>query len=281
MIRLAGVAGVEQPLTSKGFRFLSIGLTITLLLTILTLAYSAYENFAYISKYLYLDESPAQLSINGTHLTFSNLTLANRGVYPWSIVLAGEVLLQEVKLGSASTSEIIISPNELKRIDLTLPLDFTQVYRDYNLLKMILFNNTFASLKFVANVKLQPFIAASLKGTRVIKIGAVLDGLTFRLRNIKPLNETHVKAEIEMDFTNTSPIAINGLLYASLPSAKERNLRYAASRLEVFAQPSQHYVGHFIFTLPQDELRIGAWYGLELKFDIFDNIYEWRAAFKV
>jgi len=278
---LAGVAGVEQPLTSKGFRFLSIGLTITLLLTLLTLAYSAYENLAYISQDLVSGESPPKLSINSTHLTLSNLTLTNRGLYPLNIALSGEAVLGDVNLGSASTGEIIIPPNMLRRIDLTLPLDLTKVYTDYNLLRTILFNASAATFKLKVDVGIQPFIAASFEGSFWSKIGAGLDGLTFRLRSVEPLNDTHVRAEIEMEFTNRSPLTVNGLLHASLPSAAQRDLRYSASPIEVFAQPSQQYVAQLIFTLPKEELRSGAWYGLELEFDMFGHAYEWRAGFRV
>jgi len=45
---LAGVLRVEKPLTSRGFRLLTLGLGITLLLTLTTLAYSAYENATYL-----------------------------------------------------------------------------------------------------------------------------------------------------------------------------------------------------------------------------------------
>jgi len=40
-------------------------------------------------------------------------------------------------------------------------------------------------------------------------------------------------------------------------------------------------VAQLIFTLPKEELRSGAWYGLELEFDMFGHAYEWRAGFRV
>jgi len=275
------VAEVEQPLTSKGFRLLSIGLNITLLFTLLTLAYSAYEDLAYVFQGLDVGEGLPQPRVNGTHLTITNLTLSNRGVYPLSIALRGEVMLGDVSLGSASTGEIIIPPRMQKQIDLTLPINLTRVYTDYNLLKTILFNTTVATFKMKVDFGLQPFLTTSFEGSFNSGIGAALDGLTFRLRSIEPLNETYVRADIEMEFTNRSPLVVNGVLHASLPSATQRNLRYTASPIKVFAQPSQHYVTQFSFTLLKEELKSGAWYGLELKFDTFGHKYEWRAGFRV
>jgi len=270
-----------EPLTSKGFKILSIGLSITLLLTLLTLAYSAYEDIAYVFEGWGVGEGLPKLSVNGTHLTISNLTLANRGVYPLSIALRGEVMLGDVDLGSASTREIIIQPKMLRQIDLTLPINLTKAFADYNLLKTVLLYGTVATFKIKVDVGFQPFAAASFEGGFNSTLGAALDGLTFRLRSVEPLNETHVRAGIEIVFTNRSPLTVNGVLHASLPSARQKNLQYTASPIEVFAQPSQHYVGQLIFTLPKEELKSGAWYVLELKFDSLGHTYEWKADFRV
>lgn len=278
---MAGVAGVEQPLTSKGFRLLSIGLTITLLLTLLTLAYSAYEDLAYVFEGLSAGEGAPQLSVNGTHITISKLTFANRGVYPLSIALSSEVMLEDLDLGSASTAEIIIPPKTQRQIELTLPINLTKAYTDYNLLKTILFNATVATFKVKVDFGLRPLVAASLEGGFSRSIGAAMDGLTFRLQSVEPLNETHVRASIEMEFTNRSPLAVNGVLHASLPSARQTNLQYTASPIEVSAKPSQHYVSQLTFELPIEELKSGVWYALELKFDILSHTYKWRAGFRV
>ena len=39
---------MEQKLVSKGFRLLTLGLSLTLLFTLLTIAYSACEDIAYV-----------------------------------------------------------------------------------------------------------------------------------------------------------------------------------------------------------------------------------------
>jgi hypothetical protein len=275
------VAEVEPPFASKGFRLLSIGLSITLLLTLITIAYSAYEDLAYVFEGFTVGEGMPQLSVNGTHLTISNLKLANRGIYPLSIALRGEVMLGNVDLGSASTGEIIIPPKMQKQIDLTLPINLTRVYTNYTLLKMILFNESVATFKMNVEFGLQPFVAASFEGGFNSRVGAALDSLTFRLRSVEPLNETHVKADVEMEFTNRSPLAVNGSLHASLPSARQRNLRYIAAPIDILAQPSQHYIGQLTFTLPKEELKSGAWYALELRFETLGYAYEWRSTFRV
>ena len=190
-------------------------------------------------------------------------------------------MISDVDLGSTSTAEIIIPPKTQKQINLTLPISLTRAYTDYNLLKTILFNTTVATFKIKADVRLQPFIAASFVGGFSNRLGAALDGLTYRLRSVEPLSETHVKADIEIEFTNRSPLAVSGVLYASLSSAEERNLQYAAAPIEVFAHPYQHYLAHLAFTLPNKELKTSAWYVLELMFETFGHTYEWRASLRV
>jgi hypothetical protein len=278
---LACVLRVEKPLTSRGFRLLTLGLGITLLLTLTTLAYSAYENATYLLEGFRVGEGMPQLNVNGTHLTVSNLTLSNRGVYPLSVALRGWVMIGDVDLGSASTGEIMIPPKTQKQINLILPINLTKACTDYNLLKAILFNKTVAAFKVKVDFGFQPFIAASFEGGFSSRVGAALDGLTFRLRSVEPLNETHVKADIETEFTNRSPIPVSGVLHASLPSARQRNLQYTAAPIEVFAQPSQHYLTHLTFTLPKGELESGAWYVLQLRFETFGHVYEWISAFRV
>ena len=277
----AGVAGVEQPLTSKGFRLLTLGLSITLLFTLLTIAYSAYEDIAYVLEGFGAGEVVPQLSLNGTHLTISNLTLANRGLYPLSIALSGEAMLGDVNLGSASTGEIIIPPKTQKQINLTLSINLTKAYTDYDLLKTILFNTTVTTFKIKADFGLQPFVAASFESGFSRNIGAALDGLTFRLRSVEPLNETHIKANIEVEFTNRSPLVVSGVLYSSLSSARQRDLQYAAAPLEVFAQPYQHYLAPLTFVLLKGELVNGTLYVLKLEFETFGQVYEWRGALEV
>jgi hypothetical protein len=256
-------------------------LGITLLLTLTTVAYSAYENIAYLFEASGGGEDIPQLNVNGTHLTVSNLTLNNRGLYPLSVALRGLVRIGDADLGSASTGEIIIPPKTQKQINLILPINLTKACTDYNLLKTILFNNTAATFKIKADFGFQPFVAFSFEGSFSSRIGAALNGLTFRLRSVEPLNETHVKADIEMEFTNRSPIPVSGVLHASLPSARQRNLQYTAAPIEVFAQPSQHHLTHLTFTLPKGELKSGAWYVLHLRFETFGHVYEWISAFRV
>ncbi len=272
---------VRQPLISTGFRPLTLGLGITLLLTLITIAYSAYENVSYVFEGFGVGEGMPHLNVNGTHLTISNLTLANRGVYPLSIALSGWAMIGDVDLGSASTGEIIIPPKTQKQINLTLSINLTKAYTDYNLLKTILFNTTVAAFKIKANFGFQPFVAASFESGFSRNIGAALDGLTFRLRSVEPLNETHIKANIEVEFTNRSPLVVSGVLHSSLSSARQRDLQYAAAPLDVFAQPHQHYLALLTFMLPKGELVSGAWYALELKFETFGHVYEWRSALGV
>ena len=159
---------MEQPLTSRGFRLLTLGLVITLLLTLTTVAYSAYENIAYLFEASGGGEVMPQLNVNGTHLTVSNLTLNNRGLYPLSVALRGWVMIGDVELGSASTGEIMITPKTQKRINLILPINLTKAYTDYNLLKTILFNKTVAAFKVKVDFGFQPFIAASFEGALAV-----------------------------------------------------------------------------------------------------------------
>ena len=278
---MAGVAEVEQPLISKGFRLLTAGLGITLLLTLAAIAYSFYEDLAYFFQGLGVSEGLPQISINGTHLTVSGLTLANRGVYPLSVALRSDVKIGDADLGSAETGEIVVPPSMRKQIDLTLPINFSKAYTDYNLLKTVLFNATAATFEMKVDFGLQPFIGASFEGGFSGRIGAALEGLTFRLRSVEQLNETHVRADVEMKFTNASPLVVNGLLHASLTSTRQKNLQHTAPPIEVFAQPSQRYVGQLSFTLPKEELEGEMWYVLELKFDTLGHTYEWKAGFRV
>ena len=272
---------MEQPLASKGLRLVTLALSITLILILSTIAYSAYEDLAYVFEGLGSGEGMPQFSVNGTHLALSNLVLANRGVYPLHIELSSQVTIGGVDLGSASTGKIIIPPKTQKEINLTLPLDLTRVYSDYSLLKTMLFNGTMASFRMVVGFGLQPFVVASFGGGFNSSIGAALDDLAFRLQSLEPMNDTHVKADVEMEFTNRSPLMINGVLHAALPSARQRNLLYASDPLEVSAPPNQHYLGHLTFQLPEEEMKSGALYILNLVFETVGYKYEWNAAFRV
>jgi len=272
---------VEQSLASKGLRLLTLGLSITLILVISTVAYSAYEDLAYVFEGLGGGEGMPELSVNGTHLTLSNLVLANRGVYPLHIELRSDVKIANVSLGSTSTGKITIPPKTQKEINLTMPLDLTRVYSDYSILKTILFNGTMASFRLGVDFGLQPFVALSLVSGFNSKIGAALDDLTFRLQSVEPIDDTHVKADVEVEFTNRSPLVIDGVLRATLPSAQRRNLQYSSEPLEVLAAPNQHYLGRLTFRLPKEELKSGAWYILNLVFETVGYRYEWNAAFGV
>ncbi|MEM3510827.1 MAG: hypothetical protein QW282_07375 [Nitrososphaerales archaeon] len=220
-----------------------------------------------------------QLSINGTHLTLSNLTLVNRGVYPLSVAIERGVKIDELDLGSTTTGKIVIPRGARKQIAFSIPIDLSRAYSDYVMLRKILFNGSVISFKVDVDVGLEPFVSASFSGGFNNSVGAALDGLTFRLHSVEPINATHLKADVEVEFTNRSPITIEGALNAKLSSIQHPKLEYSSS-LKISAQPNQHYQGLLTFNLPRVETVRGS-YRLDLSFESAGFTYKWSSTLEV
>lgn len=168
---------MEQPLSIKGLRLLTISISIALIFIIGTLAYSGYQEVTYIMQSLSQQVSSQKVFMNDTQFSISGLNLENRGVYPLTLALDGEFTLDGISLGSNSLGPLTIPPGSQRKIDFNLTLQTSQALGNPSLASKFLFNGTLASIRFNITFGVQPFLTGTVSGGTNETIGAVMEVL--------------------------------------------------------------------------------------------------------
>ncbi len=268
---------MEEALAIKGLGLLTLSISIVSIFIFVTLAYSGYQEVTYVMDNLSRRGFEENVVMNETHFSIQGLNLENRGVYPLTVALTGELVVNEIKMGSSSFGPLTIQPRSQGRIDFSLPVKPSEALRTPSVMRKALVNGTMTSFQFKVTGGLQPFLTVSVSGSQNNTVGAVLDGLNLRIGTPSPYNETHVKAPVTVSFTNKSPMPFDAPLSAKIVSTPTRPAagNYGGGVITVSAQPEQRYESTSNIYIVQNAVERGA-YVVELSLPIEGAEFSWR-----
>lgn len=234
---------MEEALSVKGLKLITLSIGLVTLLILATLAYSGYQEATYVFQNLNQQGFSRNIAMNSTHFSISGLDLENRGIYPISLAFKASVAVDGFSIGSGSLGPLTIPPGSSRRIDLDLPIQFNQVLSNPVLAKKILFNGTLMSMRIDATGGLQPFVKGTVSGALNNTVGPALDGFRLALGVPAPHNQTHVKIPVTVGFTNRSPIPIDADLSVRIASTPRRPAEgfYGFGSTVVKASPEESY----------------------------------------
>jgi hypothetical protein len=234
---------MEQPLSIKSLRLLTICISIVLIFAIGTLAYSGYQEISYVMSSVGLEELRQKVVMNATQFSISGLNLENRGVYPLTLSMSGDFTLDRVSLGSSSLGPLSIPPGGQRRIDFDLAFNISRVLSVPSLMKKVLFNGTLMSFRFNITGEMQPFVMGTVSGGLNETTGAVLDGFNLKSGTPMPYNATFVQFPVMVEFTNKSPLPLEADLSAQILSTPLQPTigNYGSGSIVVSTSSGQHY----------------------------------------
>jgi hypothetical protein len=272
---------LEQPLSIKGLRLLTISISIVFVLIIGALAYSGYQEVTSIMQSL-SQASSQKVFLNANQFSISGLNLENRGVYPLTLALDGEFTLDGTSLGSNSLGPLTISPGSQRRIDFNLTLQTSQALSNSSLARKFLFNGTLAGVQFNFTWAMQPFVTGSVSGGMNETIGAVLDSFDVVASTPRHYNETCDEFPLLVEFTNNSPLSLDAALSAQVISTPLQPSRgnYGSGTMTISAPPGQHYEKPLNMYLVTGVWGLGA-YVLELSLTMQGFTYSWELTLQV
>jgi hypothetical protein len=268
---------LEQALSIKGLRLVTISISIVLISVLGTLAYSGYQEVTYVTQSLGQQGIGQLVVMNATYFSISGLNLENRGVYPLTLALEGNFSLDGVSLGSKTFGPLTIPPGSQSKINFSLPIQIGSALNNPLLIRRVLFNGTLASLRLKITIGLQPILIGTISGGKNNTMGAVLDGFNLRVGNFQPYNETHIKIPVTVEFTNKSPMLFDATLSALIVSSPLQPTlgNYGSGSMVISSSFGQHYEGPLSIYLSKNAVGRGL-YVVELSLISRDFTYSWN-----
>lgn len=205
----------EAPFISKALKLVSLALILATVAIAATAAYSGYEEYGALRNTI--ERSSAgqlSLSINGSSLVISGLTVPNRMTFPLTLELLGNVSLDNTTVGNFDSGAYVIQPNESQSLDISVPLNFVEVLQNSNALKQALFNSSEISITTVISAGVVPLLGINITNSANTISGPILGDLQASLNTsdvlLSPDGE-NVQVPLLLSWQNSSPFSTGAL----------------------------------------------------------------------
>lgn len=205
----------EAPFISKALKLVSLALILATVAIAATAAYSGYEEYGALRNTI--ERSSAgqlSLSINGSSLVISGLTVPNRMTFPLTLELLGNVSLDNTTVGNFDSGAYVIQPNESQSLDISVPLNFVEVLQNSNVLKQALFNSSEISITTVISAGVVPLLGINITNSANTISGPILGDLQASLNTsdvlLSPDGE-NVQVPLLLSWQNSSPFSTGAL----------------------------------------------------------------------
>ena len=201
----------EAPFISKALKLVSLAIILATICIAVTAAYSGYEEYGALTSSLEAGSlSKLALSLNGSNLMLSGLTVPNRMTFPLTLELLGNVSLDNATIGNFDSGNYVIQPNGSATVNVTIPLSFADLLNDSEALQKAAANSTQLSINAMVSAHIVPLLGINITKSVNSTAGPIFGDLTANLNTTgAQLSSNHqtLQMPLALSWQNSSPLA--------------------------------------------------------------------------
>src|SRR5579872_199248 len=132
----------EAPLISKALRLASVVIIVAVVALAASVAYSGFQEYKILGSAFSSQGSQQgngiQMSMNGSELSLSGLSIPNNMTYPLSLQLRGTISLAGVSISSFNSPMQVIMPGQTGQLQVSANVNFSKVLSNSSAVSLML-----------------------------------------------------------------------------------------------------------------------------------------------
>ncbi len=205
----------EPPFISKTLKLVSLAILLATISIAATAAYSGYEEYGALTSTITGGSSnQVQISINGSNLRISGLNVPNKMTFPLTLELLGTVTLNNATIGSFDSGAYVIQPNQSQSLNISIPLNFTELMKSSEALKEAAVNSSLVSINTTISAHMVPLLGINITKAANTTAGPILGDLSASLNasgaHLAPDGQT-LSVPLILSWEDASPVASGSL----------------------------------------------------------------------